>query len=121
VNKTGDAADFQIYVYGTRNEAANADFRCNSVNYKADVVLCNSGGKAQATIYAPESQVVFDNSVDLTGAVVSETLLLRNSVKFDWPDSVKEIPGFGPRQHEQKAWVECKAKPTNAADPESGC
>jgi hypothetical protein len=120
MNNDGDATDFQVFVWGTRNEAANASITCPAGTWKYDVVVCNSAPFA-ATIYAADSGIRFDNSVQFKGALAAKNVSFGNSVTFDWPNSVKSIPGFASGGHKRKVWVECKSKQPAAGDPESGC
>jgi Tfp pilus assembly protein PilX len=122
VNDSNSPARLQIYVYGTRDEANNASYTCPSGNtYKSDVVMCNSV-KLRSALYAPESQVILDNSVEMRGGIAAKSMYLGNSTKFWWTDSVKSIPGFDVKTGtKRQAWVECRKAPTTAGDPESGC
>jgi Tfp pilus assembly protein PilX len=120
VNYGGNAANFQLYLYGSNAEDTNPLYTCpTGRQYRADVVLCNSV-LFDGTIYAPNSQVVLDNSVRLRGAIAAKRVLAVNSTEMWWPNSVRSISGLS-RGSARTAWIECQPVAPVASDPESGC
>jgi type II secretory pathway pseudopilin PulG len=122
-NKDGDAADLEIYVYGSAAQCAagRPGLAFDGAHFPSDsaVVLGNSVHLA-GTIYAPTSRVKLNNSVQMQGGVAALSVELANSVGFTHPESVKDkAPAAGPVR--RLSWVECRSQPTDAADPESGC
>ena len=120
----GKAENLEIYVYGTRNEPANADYDCppaGTTNYKHDIIFCNSV-QFYGSIYAADSTFFAANSVEMWGAVAAKRALFDNSVKFELPTAVKN-KGFNVAggAATTKGWFECREQPTTPSDPESGC
>jgi hypothetical protein len=123
LNKGGDAGDLEVYVHGGAAQCASGrpGLPFDGAHFPSDsaVVLGNSVHLA-GTIYAPTTRVKLNNSVQMSGGVASLSVELANSVGFTHPESVKDkLPAAGPVR--RLSWVECRSRPTDAVDPESGC
>jgi type II secretory pathway pseudopilin PulG len=122
-NRPGNAAALEIYVYGSpalcESGRPGMPFQASSYRTDATVVLNNSVD-FNGTIYAPTSTVRLNNSIKMDGGIAAQNIYLENSVDFVNADTVKaKVPAVGPVR--RLSWVECRSRPTSAADPESGC
>jgi hypothetical protein len=120
VNEGGNPANFVVQVYGTRNEAANAPVSCPQGSTGSDVFFCNSI-RFTGAIYAPDSSVTMDNSVDFRGGVAAESVIFKNEAQFWWDPRVQNIEVGPPGGMSRARWTECRRQATTPADPESGC
>jgi hypothetical protein len=78
--------------------------------------ICSRGGQESALLAGRA-----DRRRVIPLRVSAASVVFQNSVEFEWPDSVKSIPGFDTSGATRQAWVECKKAPTSPSDPESGC
>jgi Tfp pilus assembly protein PilX len=120
VNSGGTAANFVVLVYGSRNEAANADVNCPSGKTGSDVFYCNEIDFTGA-VYAPDSTVTIDNDVRFRGGVASKSIEFKNNAQFWWDSSVTTINVGPPGGVSRVRWRECRRQPPTPSDPESGC
>jgi len=122
-NRPGNAAALEIYVYGSQAhcQAGRPGMPFQASSYRTDApVVLNNSVDFNGTIYAPTSAVRLNNSIKMDGGIAARSIYLENSVDFLNPDSVKvKPPAVGPVR--RLSWVECRSRPTSAADPESGC
>jgi len=122
-NRPGDAAALEVYVYGSAAlcESGRPGMLFQASSYRTDApVVLNNSVDFNGTIYAPTSAVRLNNSIKMDGGIAARSIYLENSVEFTNPDSVKvKPPATGPVR--RLSWVECRSRPTDAADPESGC
>jgi Tfp pilus assembly protein PilX len=120
INGGGNPANFQVMVYGTRNEAANQQINCPNGKTGSDVFFCNSIDFTGA-IYAPDSTVTIDNSVNYRGGVAAKSVEFKNSAQFWWDSRVANIEVGPPGGVSRVRWAECRRQPGSPADPEAGC
>ena len=122
-NRPGDAAALEIYVWGGTAVCAsgrpNMPFQASS--YRTDVpVVLNNSVDFNGTIYAPTTDVRLNNSIKMEGGIASRTVHFENSVDF-WHADGLGGQAAGPGPVRRLSWVECRSRPTNSSDPESGC
>jgi hypothetical protein len=120
VNSGGNPANLLVQVYGTRNEAANAKVTCPNGDTGSDVFFCNSINFTGA-IYAPDSTVTIDNSVDFRGGVAADSVEFKNDAQFWWDSRVQTLEVGPPGGVSRVRWTECRRQATTPGDPESGC
>ena len=122
---------FQVYMYGSGNE--NEDLTTSRYSWcdrqltptlpgecRSDFMLDNSV-EFYGSVYAPESTVQARNSVKIWGGVAADKIRFFNSVEFRVTPEMQSTPALVPGAVGRKGWTECKAQPSVAADPESGC
>jgi Tfp pilus assembly protein PilX len=123
VNDGGSAAELALYMYGSTSKCSDAvpGMPFDGAHFPSDApfVLGNSA-QYYGTVYAPTTRVKLNNSVTVSGSIVSKSAELANSVNFTYPSELSnQAPAVGPIQ--RVAWVECRSQATDAGDPESGC
>jgi hypothetical protein len=111
-NNPGHAINFQIYMYGYADGSHKVDF-------------FNSAGM-NAAIYAPSSELVWNNTGGISGAVSASKVEFKNSATFSWAGGngqfdLSELRTDTVSVYYRMAWKECgRVRPTTS-DPESGC
>jgi hypothetical protein len=111
-NNPGHAINFQIYMYGYADGSHKVNF-------------FNSSGM-NAAIYAPTSELIWNNTGGITGGVAASKVEFKNSATFAWAG---ESSGFNLSDlrtdtvsvYYRMAWTECRRLRTATSDPESGC
>ena len=111
-NNPGHAINFQIYMYGYTDGSHKVDF-------------FNAAGM-NAAIYAPSSELVWNNTGGITGAVSASKVEFKNSATFSWAGGngqfdLSELRTDTVSVYYRMAWTECHRKRTTSSDPESGC
>jgi hypothetical protein len=111
-NNPGHAINFQIYMYGYTDGSHQVNFfNSQAVN---------------AAIYAPSSELIWNNSAGITGAVSASKVEFKNTASFAWAGGsgqfdLSELRTDTVSVYYRMAWTECqRARPTTS-DPESGC
>lgn len=108
VNLNGDPVTLQVYVVG-------------SAAQDAPVSLANSNTMAFA-LYAPNSTVTLANSVRVRGAIAANRVVLGNSVRIDYAESIGTLrtqtilPIYRRQQYR-----ECAPSPPAGGMPSAGC
>ena len=111
-NNPGHAINFQIYMYGYADGSHKVDFfNSQAVN---------------AAIYAPSSELVWNNSAGITGAVSASKVEFKNTASFAWAGGsgqfdLSELRTDTVSVYYRMAWTECRRIRTTTSDPESGC
>jgi hypothetical protein len=111
-NNPGHAINFQIYMYGYADGSHKVDF----FNSQA----------MNAAIYAPSSELVWNNSAGITGAVSASKVEFKNTASFAWAGGsgqfdLSELRTDTVSVYYRMAWTECRRIRTTTSDPESGC
>ena len=111
-NNPGHAINFQIYMYGYTDGSHKVEF-------------FNSAAM-NAAIYAPSSNLVWNNSAGISGAVTASTAEFKNSAAFTWAGGagqfdLSELRTDTVSVYYRMAWTECRRVRTTTSDPESGC
>jgi hypothetical protein len=111
-NNPGPSINFQIYMYGYSDGSHKVDF-FNAANMNA-------------AIYAPSSELVWNNTGGITGAVSASKVEFKNSAKFTWGGGsgqfdLSELRTDTVSVYYRMAWTECRRVRTTTSDPESGC
>ena len=108
--------NLQIYRYGWPNTNQNVNRYGVS-----EITVAKNNLQANAMIYAPQSNLnVGKNDAIVKGAITAREIYIKNNLEFNWDDDLKWV-GYASGRFDRQGWRECKAKPTNPADPESGC
>ncbi len=100
----------QLYVAGSANPAITTTVQLHNLH------------ELQLVVYAPNSQVSFDNNNRLKGAVAAKKVALNNNLEIRWDDRIGNLlVGDVPLPlYSRQSWVECSSvAPT--ASPDSGC
>ena len=111
-NNPGHAINFQIYMYGYTDGTHKVEF--------------NNSQAVNAAIYAPSSELIWNNTAGITGAVAASKVDFKNSASFAWAGGsgqfdLSELRTDTVSVYYRMAWTECqRARPTTS-DPESGC
>lgn len=106
-NNTQDAINLQMYVYGWDDGSHEVDF--------------NNSNVMNAAIYAPQSELIWNNSGTVTGGVAAREVEFKNTAVFTWSASLASLRARTVSIYYRTAWKECRRAPTTATDPESGC
>jgi hypothetical protein len=111
-NNPGHAINFQIYMYGYADGSHTVNFY-------------NAAGM-NAAIYAPSSELIWNNTGGITGAVSASKVEFKNSATFSWAGGngqfdLSELRTDTVSVYYRMAWTECRRKRTTTSDPESGC
>jgi len=111
-NNPGHAINFQIYMYGYTDGSHTVNFY-------------NASGM-NAAIYAPSSELVWNNTGGITGAVAASKVEFKNSAQFAWAGGngqfdLSELRTDTVSVYYRMAWAECRRMRTDTLDPESGC
>jgi Tfp pilus assembly protein PilX len=129
INKEAGAEQLlDIFVSGTAQNDTRTNYSwCSPAGVpaqpeecKSDFMLDNSVW-IEASVYAPNTSVQANNSVTWIGAVGADKIRFNNSITFTLTDAVKNRPSGSQGAALRTAWGECRAAPTVATDPESGC
>ena len=107
-------ANLQLYVTGWDPESDYAD--ANGRN----VVEFDNQVNFNGSIYAPWSLVHFKNQVNYVGAMASEEVDFDNAARVTWDEAFSDV-GRTEEEYRRQGWRECRDKPTDPNDPESGC
>ena len=112
LNNPGPEINLQIYMYGYANGTHTVNF-FNS----ADM---------HAAIYAPSSNLIWNNSGGIVGAVSASTVEFKNSAKFTFGGrggqfDLPQLRTDTVSVYYRMAWTECRRIRTTTSDPESGC
>jgi hypothetical protein len=111
-NNPGPSINFQIYMYGYSDGSHKVNF-FNAANMNA-------------AIYAPSSELIWNNTGGITGAVSASKVEFKNSAKFTWGGGsgqfdLSELRTDTVSVYYRMAWTECRRVRTTTSDPESGC
>jgi hypothetical protein len=111
-NNPGHAINFQIYMYGYADGSHTVEF--------------NNTSGMNAAIYAPTSNLVWNNTAGITGGVAASTVDFKNSATFAWAGSsagfsLSDLRTDTVSVYYRMAWTECQRGRTTTSDPESGC
>lgn len=111
-NNPGPSINFQIYMYGYSDGSHKVNF-FNAANMNA-------------AIYAPSSELIWNNTGGITGAVSASKVEFKNSAKFTWGGGsgqfdLSELRTDTVSVYYRMAWKECRRVRTASSDPESGC
>jgi hypothetical protein len=112
-NNPGPSINFQIYMYGY----ADGSHRVNFFN----------AANMNAAIYAPSSELIWNNTGGITGAVSASKVEFKNSATFTWGGGgggqfdLSELRTDTVSVYYRMAWTECQRVRTTTSDPESGC
>jgi hypothetical protein len=111
-NNPGHAINFQIYMYGYANGSHQVEF--------------NNSQAVNAAIYAPSSELIWNNTAGITGAVAASKVEFKNSAQFAWAGGagqfdLQELRTDTVSVYYRMAWTECRRTRTATSDPESGC
>jgi len=111
-NNPGPSINFQIYMYGYADGSHQVNF-FNAANMNA-------------AIYAPSSELIWNNTGGITGAVSASKVEFKNSAKFTWGGGsgqfdLSELRTDTVSVFYRMAWTECRRARTASSDPESGC
>ena len=111
-NNPGHAINFQIYMYGYADGSHTVEF--------------NNTSAMNAAIYAPTSNLIWNNTAGITGGVAASTVDFKNSATFAWAGSsagfsLSDLRTDTVSVYYRMAWTECRRTRTATADPESGC
>ena len=79
-----------------------------------------------AAIYAPSSELIWNNSAGITGAVAASKVEFKNTASFAWAGGsgqfdLSELRTDTVSVYYRMAWTECRRVRTATSDPESGC
>jgi hypothetical protein len=117
-----------IYMWGTPGNDVRSRYPwCEPINHPTQTATCKSDFMLDnsvnfyGAVYAPNSTIQAHNSVKFYGATAADKIIFFNSVDFFLTGPMKSKPSEAPGAAERKGWIECKAAPTTASDPESGC
>jgi Tfp pilus assembly protein PilX len=117
-----------IYMYGTPFNDTRAEYPwCSPIHHPDQTATCRSDFMLDNSVnyyggvYAPNSTIQAHNSVKIWGALAADKLLFFNSVDFTLTGEMKGRPPEGTGAAQRRGWGECRAQPTVATDPESGC
>jgi hypothetical protein len=111
-NNPGNAINFQIHMYGYADGTHTVEF--------------NNTSGMNAAIYAPSSNLIWNNTAGITGGVAASTVEFKNSATFAWAGSssgfsLSDLRTDTVSVYYRMAWAECQRVRTATADPESGC
>ena len=111
-NNPGPSINFQIYMYGYADGSHKVNF-FNAANMNA-------------AIYAPSSELIWNNTGGITGAVSASKVEFKNSATFTWGGGagqfdLSELRTDTVSVYYRMAWTECRRVRTTTSDPESGC
>ena len=111
-NNPGHAINFQIYMYGYADGSHTVEF--------------NNTSAMNAAIYAPTSNLIWNNTAGITGGVAASTVDFKNSATFAWAGSsagfsLSDLRTDTVSVYYRMAWTECQRTRTTSSDPESGC
>jgi len=111
-NNPGHAINFQIYMYGYADGSHTVEF--------------NNTSAMNAAIYAPTSNLIWNNTAGITGGVAASTVDFKNSATFAWAGdsagfSLSDLRTDTVSVYYRMAWTECQRTRTATTDPESGC
>ena len=111
-NNPGHAINFQIYMYGYADGSHRVEF--------------NNTSAMNAAIYAPSSELVWNNTAGITGGVAASKVDFKNSATFAWAGdsagfSLTDLRTDTVSVYYRMAWAECQRNRTATSDPESGC
>jgi hypothetical protein len=111
-NNPGHAINFQVYMYGYADGSHRVEF--------------NNSQAVNAAIYAPSSELVWNNTAGITGAVAASKVEFKNSATFAWAGGAGQFDLSQLRTDKvsvyyRMAWTECRRVRTTTSDPESGC
>ena len=111
-NNPGHAINFQIYMYGYTDGSHSVEF--------------NNSQAVNAAIYAPSSELIWNNTAGITGAVAASKVEFKNSATFSWAGGagqfdLSELRTDTVSVYYRMAWTECRQRRTTTSDPESGC
>jgi hypothetical protein len=111
-NNPGHAINFQIYMYGYTDGTHKVEF--------------NNSQAVNAAIYAPSSELIWNNTAGITGAVAASKVDFKNSATFAWAGGsgqfdLSELRTDTVSVYYRMAWTECRQRRTATSDPESGC
>ena len=110
----GAPAALQFFIHGWPTSSAYA------AQYGRSVVdVAKNNLDANALIYAPQTYVyVAKNNANINGAVAAEEIYIKNNLVFTWNNGLDSLVGGA---YSRRDWRECLDRPSNPADPESGC
>lgn len=114
INHTGDPANLEFDAYGDPNATGSQQpiFQfTNSLN--------PAGSPGLANFFAPYSQVIFTNTVNMAGAVVGGSIKLTNKATFSG-SSGGAVNGNPSDTYYPIAWHQCSSD-VPSSDPASGC
>ena len=111
-NNPGHAINFQIYMYGYADGSHTVTF--------------NNTSAMNAAIYAPTSNLIWNNSAGISGGVAASTVEFKNTAEFAWAGdsagfSLSDLRTDTVSVYYRMAWTECQRNRTASSDPESGC
>ncbi len=111
-NNPGHAINFQIYMYGYTNGSHKVEF--------------NNTSTMNAAIYAPSSELVWNNTAGINGGVAASKVEFKNTATFSWAGasagfSLSDLRTDTVSVYYRMAWTECRRRRTASSDPESGC
>ncbi len=111
-NNPGHAINFQIYMYGYANGTHTVEF--------------NNSQAVNAAIYAPSSNLIWNNTAGISGAVAASKVEFKNSASFSWAGGagqfdLQELRTDTVSVYYRMAWTECRRVRATTSDPESGC
>lgn len=108
----GHAIHFQLYLYGYNDGSHTVNF------YNANTM--------NVAIYAPQSNLIWNNQGAVTGGISASTVEFKNTASFTWAGedsefSLGELRTDTVSVYYRMAWTECQRTRTATTDPESGC
>jgi hypothetical protein len=111
-NNPGHAINFQIYMYGYTDGTHKVEF--------------HNSQAINAAIYAPSSELIWNNSAGITGAVAASKVEFKNTASFAWAGGsgqfdLSELRTDTVSVYYRMAWTECRRARPTTSDPESGC
>jgi hypothetical protein len=109
VNLNSDPTTVQLYVAGSSATSTSVRFENN---FQTAVNML---------IYAPQSQVTFENVTHIVGAVAAKSIVLGNNTEIRWHERVGDITIDGLKPlFKRQLWSECTVQSAGPA-PDSGC
>jgi hypothetical protein len=108
-NNNTDPTTLQFFVRGATTPLTR-------VNFKNTVVGSSS---TPMMVYAPNSEVILENSAKLSGGLVGKTVHLKNGVEFNYDPNAVTPTGSTALVYQPTGHRECS--PQAAGAPDSGC
>jgi hypothetical protein len=86
----------------------------------------NNTSAMNAAIYAPTSNLIWNNTAGISGGVAASTVDFKNSATFAWAGdsagfSLSDLRTDTVSVYYRMAWKECRRTRPATTDPESGC
>jgi hypothetical protein len=121
------AHNLEVYVYGvgttSRCRYGASPYAFDGTSTPSSMtahIVFNNSVNFNGTLYAPNSEIRANNSVEIVGALAGKSVYFGNSIEMLWPQALRENDG-ATTPVSTAAWIECRSTPTVPSDPESGC